>query len=67
LSAVYSWANLGKPQAPRLVEGTLEEWVRKEQSRGTLTRLTETLTLWEIEDAHVAAVRELLMEAGTFF
>jgi hypothetical protein len=46
---------------------TLEQWIRKNTSRGTLERLTDNVMTWTVPVENIPAIREQLFVAGVLF
>jgi hypothetical protein len=68
LRDVYPWNFLTKPQFTKPVGGVpLEQWIRQDTRRGTLGPLCEGVSLWEVGEAHLPAVRQALHQAGVIF
>lgn len=53
-----------KHLSQRVESATLREWVNRSSERGTLQELPGGATLWTVEPAHEAAVRQTLIQAG---
>lgn len=68
LRDVYPWNLLTRAQLARQVDGaSLEEWVRQNASRGVLGTLCDAVSLWEVGEADIPAVRQALRLAGVIF
>jgi hypothetical protein len=68
LRDVYPWNFLTAPQLARPVgRASLEKWIRQDAKHGTLLALCNGITLWEIMDADISAVRQALAQAGVIF
>lgn len=68
LRDVFRWNLLTEAQLQRDVAGvSLEDWIRADATRGTLTPFTRNMRLWEIEEARVATIRQVLWDACAVF
>ena len=68
LRDIYPWNFLTAPQLTRNVGGqSLEQWIRSDSARGSLTVLDHGVTLWEVDQANIAGLRPCLDEAGVIF
>jgi len=68
LRDVYPWNFLTQTQLTKEVGGVLlEQWIRQDARRGTLSPLCDGVSLWEVGEAHLPAVRQALHQAGTIF
>lgn len=68
LRDVYPWNFLTQPQLRKPVDGiSLEQWVRQDAWRGTIAPFCEGVSLWEVDKAHLVAVRQVLHQAGVIF
>jgi hypothetical protein len=68
LRDVYPWNFLTQPQLDKSVGGVpLEQWVRKDAQRGTLGPFCGGVSLWELDEPHLPAVRQSLHHAGVIF
>jgi hypothetical protein len=65
---VYLWNFLTNPQLTKQVGGIpLEQWVRQEARRGTVTPLCNGVSLWEVDEANLPIVRQAIHQAGVMF
>ena len=65
---VYPLNFLTKPHLEVKVHGTpFVDWVGQDTTRGRLSPLTDTVTLWEVEDEHIPAIREVLFDARVIY
>jgi hypothetical protein len=68
LRDVYRWNFLTTPQLSRPVDGVpLEEWIVRMPGRGRLSRVSESVVLWEVEEADIPGVRRTLWHAGSLY
>lgn len=68
LRNVYPWSLLTDEHLDITVSGTrLEEWIREDSRRGSLTPFTDRMTLWTVDEAQIPALRQVLDAAGLFF
>ena len=68
LRDVYSWNFLTEPQLVRLVGKTsLRKWIGQDVCRGKISRLTDEVSLWEVEAQHIPELRERLKVSGVIF
>jgi hypothetical protein len=68
LRDVYPWNFLNASQlAARVGDLSLENWIRQDARRGTLVPFASELTLWEVPDEVIPAVRQVLFDAGVIF
>jgi hypothetical protein len=68
LRDVYPWNLLTKPQLMKKVGAIpLEQWIRRNTRRGTLTSLDNNIVLWEIPKSNIRPVRYELQRAGAIF
>jgi hypothetical protein len=68
LRDVYPWNFLNASQlAARVGELSLENWIRKDARRGSLTPFASELTLWQVPDEVIPDVRQVLFDAGVIF
>jgi hypothetical protein len=65
---VYPWNFLTRPQLDRPVgQISLAQWIIDQANRGVLSRLTDTVFLWEVADDRIAETRGALRDAGAIF
>jgi hypothetical protein len=68
LRDVFPWNYLTGPQLAREVNGIpLKEWIRQSTGRGTLTQAGEGVSVWEVSETCIAAIRDTLRRAGVIF
>jgi len=65
---IYPWNFLTEFQYRQLIDGVpLQRWIETDPSRGKLSRITDAMMLWEVEDAQAPAIRSVLWDAGIIF
>lgn len=65
LRDLYPYNFLSKAHLDRTVLGMpLKAWIEADPSRGTLTKLTDTLWSWHVDPCHIDAVRDALTPTG---
>jgi hypothetical protein len=68
LRDVYSWNFLTQPQLAKSVGSTtLELWIEQDGRRGVIALLSEGVSLWEVDEAHIPSIRQILHQAGVIF
>lgn len=68
LRDVYPWNFLTGPQLAKPVGGVpLERWIQQSAERGKVDPLCDGVSLWEVAEAHLPAVRRALHQAGVIF
>lgn len=68
LRDVYPWNFLTQPQLDRSIARTsLEQWIRQDRGRGSLSPLVEGVVLWEVQETRIPELRRSLHEAGAIF
>lgn len=68
LREVYPWNFLCDAQLNAPVGNlTLREWILQTKDRGTLTPITDEMTLWDVPDDRLAEIDEQLLVAGRVF
>lgn len=65
LRGVYPWNFLNPAQRSWSVGGlSLEQWIRQDEMRGTLTPINSTLTLWRVADSAQEEIQRFLRSHG---
>jgi hypothetical protein len=68
LRDVYPWNFLTGPHLAKQVGGVpLEQWIRQDARRGSLSLLCDGVSLWEVAGANIPEVRRVLRQAGIVF
>lgn len=68
LRDVYPLNYLTSAQLHAVVDNvTLEQWIKADAKRGKLRKVSAKMSLWEIADDRIPAVRSALWEAGRLF
>jgi len=68
LRDVYPWNFLSRPQLTKEVGGLpLEQWVRQDARRGTVSPLCDGVSLWEVNESDLPQLRSALRNAGIIF
>lgn len=68
LRDVFPWNFLTAPLLDRpLGPGSLAEWIRKDERRGVLGPVSDGVSLWQVPESSIPAVRRELREAGAVF
>jgi hypothetical protein len=68
LRDVYPWNFLTSSHLTKQIAGVpLEQWVRQDARRGTLSPLGDGVSLWEVTEANISDVRRLLRQSGIIF
>jgi len=68
LRDVYPWNFLTQSQLTRQVgELPLADWIRQDETRGSLSEFCNGVSLWEIPEPNIPAVRRVLWDAGAIF
>ena len=65
LRDVYPWNFLTRPHLKKKVDGVpLEQWIRQSSRRGKLGEFSKGMSLWEVGEKQIPAVRKTLRQAG---
>ncbi len=65
---VYPWNFLTLPQLNAKVRDLrLEDWIRQDPRRGTLSPFTDRVKLWEVKDQDIPKVRQVLFDANIIY
>ena len=68
LRDVYPYNYLTKPHLEKSVgKQSLQQWIDADESRGSLSKIGEHMTLWRIASAQIEAVRGELSQYGVIF
>jgi hypothetical protein len=68
LRDVYPWNFLTAPALQRSIDGiALADWIGKRPNRGRLSRLTDSVALWEVGDLDIPPLRQSLSDAGIIY
>ena len=68
LRDIYEWNFLSKDQLSRPVGSvTFKSWILENRTRGVLSHLTKTISLWEVEESRIPDLRCILHDAGAIF
>jgi len=68
LRGIYPWNFLNAAQLDMSVDGmSLRHWIEKDPHRGKLELLNDGLFLWEIANAHLPSVGQVLQKAEIIF
>jgi hypothetical protein len=68
LRDVYPWNFLTRIQLESSINAiSLERWIQLDPRRGRLSKAGEIVALWEVDEANIADVRQLLSHSGIIF
>lgn len=51
----------------RVGKQTLKQWITADESRGTMRKIGEHMTLWQVEQPQINTIRDILFNAGIIF